>query len=51
MGWLPEIRVAVAVLLWGQAERLLALHDGILDCAKLVAARMARWRGHEFGRV
>ena len=25
-----------------QEERLLALHEGILDCAKLVAARMVR---------
>ena len=25
-----------------QEERLLALHDGILDCAKLVAARTVR---------
>lgn len=26
-----------------QDERLLALHDGILDCAKLVAARPVTW--------
>ena len=35
------IRGLILILFLWQAERLLALHDGLADCAKLVAARMA----------